>query len=106
MTRLSGFALSAVVVTASAVTFGQAAPSRTISILSTNAIVGPLTTIVEEHNKGKGPQIKVEFDTSPSINRRFAAGTITGVNVLVAANGTVDQAIKDGKAIADSRVRV
>ena len=78
----------------------------TISVLATNAIVGPLTTIVDENNKGKGPQIKVEFDTSPSINRRFAAGAIKGVNVLVAANGTVDQAIKDGKAIADSRVRV
>jgi molybdate transport system substrate-binding protein len=106
MTRLSAFALCAVVVAAGTDTLGQGAPSRTISILSTNAIVGPLTTIVEEHNKGKGPQINVEFDTSPSINRRFAAGKIAGVHVLVAANGTVDQAIKDGKAIADSRVRV
>ena len=91
---------------AGVLTFAQAQPSGTISVLATNAIIGPLTTIVEEHNKAKGPQIKVEFDTSPSINRRFAAGTITGVNVLVAANGTVDQAIKDGKALADSRVRV
>ena len=89
---------------AGAVGLAQTPPA--ISVLSTNAIVGPLTTIVEEHNKGKGPQIKVEFDTSPSINRRFAVGTISGIHVLVAANGTVDQAIKDGKAIADTRVRV
>ena len=87
-------------------TAGLAQSPSTISVLATNAIVGPLTTIVEEHNKGKGPQIKVEFDTSPSINRRFAARTTSGVHVLVAANGTVDQAIKDGKAIADTRVRV
>ena len=85
---------------------GLAQNQPSISVLSTNAIVGPLTAIVEEHNKGKGPQITVEFDTSPSINRRFAAGTISGVNVLVAAKGTVDQAIKDGRAIADSRVSV
>jgi molybdate transport system substrate-binding protein len=106
MTRLSVFALSAAFVTAGGLTFGQGASSGTISILSTNAIVGPLTTIVEEHNRGKGPQITVEFDTSPSINRRFAAGTIAGVNVLVAATGTVDRAIKDGRAIADTRVRL
>ena len=105
MTRISVFTLCAVIVTAVTVTSGQGT-SGTISILSTNAIVGPLTTIVEEHNRGKGLRITVEFDTSPSINRRFTAGTISGVHVLVAANGTVDQAIKDGKAIADTRVRV
>jgi molybdate transport system substrate-binding protein len=85
---------------------GLAQGQSTITVLATNAIVGPLTTIVEEQNRRNGPQIKVEFDTSPSINRRFAAGTIVGVSVLVAAAGTVDQAIKDGRAIADSRVRV
>ena len=82
------------------------APAGAISVLATNAIVGPLTTIVESHNRQSRPPVKVEFDTSPSINRRFAAGTITGVTVLVAAANTVDQAIKDGKAIADTRVRV
>ena len=106
MRRSSVFAICAAVVMAGTLTSGQAPAAGAIAVLATNAIVGPLTTLVEEHNKGKGPQIKVEFDTSPSINRRFAAGTIKGVNVLVAANNTVDQAIKDGKALADSRVRV
>ena len=106
MKRTSMLVLCAAVVAGGTLTFGQAASSGAISVLATNAIVGPLTMLVEQHKRQKGPQIKVEFDTSPSINRRFAAGTITGVNVLVAAAGTVDQAIKDGKAIADSRVRV
>ena len=104
MNRMRALVVALVVCMAGALGLAQNQPP--ISVLSTNAIVGPLTTIVEEHNKGKSPQITVEFDTSPSINRRFAAGTITGVHVLVAANGTVDQAIKNGKAIADSRVRV
>jgi molybdate transport system substrate-binding protein len=77
-----------------------------ISVLATNAIVGPLTAIADEHKKQTGQQVNVEFDTSTSINRRFAAGTLTGVNVLVAADGTVDQAIKGGKALADTRVRL
>ncbi len=104
MNRMRSLAVALSVCMAGAVGLAQSQP--TISVLSTNAIVKPLTTLVGEHNMGKGPQLKVEFDTSPSINRRFAAGTISGVHVLVAANGTVDQAIKDGKAIADTRVRV
>jgi len=104
MNRMPSLVVALAVFVAGAVGVAQSQPA--ISVLSTNAIVGPLITIVEENNRGKGPQIRVEFDTSPSINRRFAAGTITGVHVLVAASGTVDQAIKDGRAIADSRVRV
>lgn len=84
---------------------GGGAPG-TISVLATNAIVGPLTGIVDEYTRQTGRQVKVEFDTSPNINRRFAAGTITGVDVLIAADGTVDQAVENGKAIADTRVTV
>ena len=77
-----------------------------LSVLATNAIAGPLTAIADEHQKQTGQQVNVEFDTSTSINRRFAAGTLTGVHVLVAANGTVDQAIQGGRALADTRVRL
>ena len=77
-----------------------------ISVLATNAIVGPLTDIAEAHKRSTGQQVNVEFDTSTSINRRFVAGTISGVHILVAAAGTVDQAIKDGRGIADTRTRV
>lgn len=83
---------------------GAPAPGG-LSVLSTNAIVGPLTAIVDAEKRAGRP-VNVEFDTSPSINRRFAAGAITGVHVLVAAVPTVDQAITDGKAIASTRVRV
>lgn len=108
MTRTCSFVLSCLVaiVAAEAGAFAQAPrPAGPISVLATNAIVGPLAAIVDEQ-KQTGQQVSVEFDTSPSINRRLAAGTITGVHVLIAAVGTVDQAIKDGKAIADTRVRV
>ncbi len=105
-TRLYVVALTVVITGVLAGASVVAQGTYAISVLSTNAIVGPLTSIVEDLNRGGGPQVKVEFDTSPSINRRLAAGTVTGVNVLVSASGTVDQAIKDGKAIADTRVRV
>ena len=91
-------ALSAIV--ASGVSAIAQAPRQasTVSVLATNAIVGPLTAIADEHKKQTAQQVNIEFDTSTSINRRFAAGTLTGVHVLVAASNTIDQAIKDGKA--------
>lgn len=78
----------------------------TVSVLATNAIVGPLTAIADEHTQQTGQQVNVEFDTSTSINRRFAAGTLSAVNILVAANATIDRTIEGGKALADTRVRL
>ena len=101
---LVGF--SAVVVAGTGTLAQAPRQAGTVSVLATNAIVGPLSAIADEHRRQTGEQVNVEFDTSTSINRRFAAGTLTGVNVLVAANGTIDQAIQGGKALADTRVRL
>jgi molybdate transport system substrate-binding protein len=104
--RLFIVGFSAVVVAGTGTLAQAPRPAGTVSVLATNAIVGPLTAIAEEHKRQTGQQVNVEFDTSTSINRRFAAGTLTGVNVLVAANGTIDQAIQGGQALADTRVRL
>jgi molybdate transport system substrate-binding protein len=107
MTVSRVFVSSGLFVLVAGAILAQAPPQTVaISVLATNAIVGPLTAIADQHRKQTGQQVNVEFDTSTSINRRFIAGSLTGVNVLVAAANTVDQAIKDGKAIADTRVRV
>lgn len=101
------FAVATVTAMPGSSPFAQGArPAGAISVLATNAIVGPLTDIAEAHKRQTGQQVNVEFDTSTSINRRFGAGTLAGVHILVAASGTVDQAIKEGKAIADTRTRV
>jgi molybdate transport system substrate-binding protein len=106
-TRLFIIAGLSALVVAGMSTIAQA-PRRagTVSVLATNAIVGPLTAIADEHKKETNQQVDIEFDTSTSINRRFVAGTLAGVNVLVTGNNTIDQAIKDGKAISDTRVHV
>ncbi|HEX9877368.1 MAG TPA: substrate-binding domain-containing protein [Gammaproteobacteria bacterium] len=110
MIRLRSFVplLGIAVLAAGAVTASaqSADPAGVISVLATNAITGPFAAIAEEHRRQTGQQVNVEFDTSPSINRRFAAGTIAGVQVLIAATATVDQAITDGRADRDTRIRV
>ena len=82
---------------------GTLAQGSAITALATNAITGPLLALAESHKRQTGTQVTVEFDTSPSILRRLAAGEGSGVDVLVTSTVGVDQAIKDGKAIAATR---
>lgn len=89
--------------------FGVATLARqgtSISVVSTNAITGPLLALAESHRRETGTDVKVQFDTSPSIARRLASGDLARVDVLIAATAAVDQAIKDGKAMAGSRAAV
>ena len=75
-----------------------------LTTLSTNAIRGPLLALAEQFKTGSGDTVKIDFDTSTSIARRMAAGE--SADVLVSTTAAVAQAIKEGKAIADSRVYV
>ena len=72
-----------------------------ISTLATLAVEGPLRALAKEFKQQTGNDVNVQVDTSPNITRRLAAGEVP--DVLIAAAGTVDQAIKAGKAVADSR---
>jgi len=81
-------------------------PAATISVLATNAIIGPLTALAEDYRRQTGTEVKVMFETSPAIARRLAAGEVAGIDVLVLATAAADQAVKDGKALADGRVHV
>ncbi len=75
-----------------------------IATLSSNAIRGPLLELAEQFKKSSGDTVSITFDTSTSIARRMAAGE--SPDVLVSTTAAVAQAIKEGKAIADSRVYV
>jgi len=74
-----------------------------VNTLATMAIEGPLKALEKEYQQ-PGQAVKVVFDTSPNINKRLASGEVP--DVLVAQVSTVDQMIKDGKAIANSRVTI
>jgi molybdate transport system substrate-binding protein len=93
-------ALLALLVAVVAVT----ARAAEISTLSTNAIRGPLLALAGEFRQRTGDEVRIQFDTSTSIARRMAGGE--SADVLVSTTAAVEQAIKEGKAIADSRAHI
>ena len=68
--------------------------------LATAAAQGPIQALDKAYQQS-GHAVKVQFDTSPNIAKRLASGEVP--DVLVAQASTVEQLIKDGRAIADSR---
>lgn len=83
----------------------QPGADTAISILATNAITGPLTALAAERAR-TDPRLMLEFATSPSIDARLAAGGTAGIDLLIAATPTVDQAIEAGQANTASRLRI
>jgi molybdate transport system substrate-binding protein len=81
-------------------------PAGAVSVLATNAIIGPLTALADDYRKQTGVEVQLAFETSPAIARRLAAGEVAGVDVLILATAAADQALKDGTALDGSRVHV
>ena len=71
-----------------------------LSTLATLAAQGPLAAL-EKAYQPSGQAVTVQFDTSPNITKRLAAGEMP--DVLVASAATVDQMIKEGRAVAATR---
>ena len=89
-----------------AVTIAMGAPlsAAGISTLASGATQGPLEQVAKAFEQQSGHRVTIQFDTSQNIARRLAAGEAP--DVLIASVAGVDQAIKDGKAIAGTRAPV
>jgi molybdate transport system substrate-binding protein len=74
-----------------------------LSILATAAAQGPVQTL-DKALQQPNQAARVQFDTSPNIAERLAAGETP--DVLIAQAATVDQLIKDGRALAATRASV
>jgi molybdate transport system substrate-binding protein len=74
-----------------------------LSVLATAAAQGPVQALDKAFQQQNGAA-KVQFDTSPNIAKRLAAGETP--DVLIAQAATVDQLIKDGRALAATRTPV
>lgn len=75
-----------------------------ISTLASGATQGPLDQVAKTFEQESGHQVAIQFDTSQNIARRLAGGETP--DVLIASAAGVDQAIKEGKAIAATRAPV
>lgn len=80
------------------------ASAAEISALAAAAVQGPLLILVDSFKQQAGHTVTVQLDTMPNIARRLAAGETA--DVLIATAAGMDQAIKDGKALTDTRLTI
>jgi molybdate transport system substrate-binding protein len=75
-----------------------------LSTLATIAVQGALPGLVADFQRETGNSVTVGWDTGPNIARRLLANE-TG-DVIVAPVYVVDQAVRDGRVIADTRATI
>jgi len=78
------------------------AAAQDLAVLSGGSSRGTLTELAQTFQRQSGHAVAVTFDTTPGINRRLGAGE--SPDVLVAATAVIDEAIRSGRAIADTRL--
>ena len=75
-----------------------------IKVLSAGAVEPGLHAFAEQVKRDMGHDLKIQFNTAPQIAKRLAAGEI--YDILISPPAAIEQAIKDGKVIAETRVPV
>src|SRR5450432_2303823 len=73
-----------------------------VRILSAGAAESAMEPFAQLVKRANGDEIKAQFNTTPQIVQRLAAGD--EFDILIAPPDTISQAAKDGKVAADSRV--
>ena len=75
-----------------------------IKVLSAGAVEPGLQAFAQIVKRETGHDLKIQFNTAPQIAKRLAAGEV--YDILVSPPAAIEQAVKDGKVVADSRVPV
>ncbi len=75
-----------------------------IKVLSAGAVEPGLHAFAEQVKRDLGHELKIIFNTTPQITKRLAAGEV--YDILILPPAPIEQAVKDGKAVAATRVPV
>ncbi len=75
-----------------------------IKVLSAGAVEPGLHAFAEQVKRDTGHDLKIQFNTAPQIAKRLAAGEV--YDILLSPPAAIEQAIKEGKVIAETRVPV
>ena len=75
-----------------------------VKVLSAGAVEPGLEAFAERVKREMGHELKIQFNTAPQIAKRLAAGEV--YDILISPPAAIEQAAKDGKVAADSRVPV
>jgi molybdate transport system substrate-binding protein len=82
----------------------NSAVAADIKVLSAGAVEPGVHAFAEQVKREIGHDLKTQFNTAPQIAKRLAAGDV--YDILISSPAAIDQALKDGKVVADGRVRV
>ncbi len=75
-----------------------------IKVLSAGAVEPGIEAFAHQLKRDTGHDLKILFNPAPQIAKRLAAGEV--YDILISPPAAVDQALKDGKVVAEGRVRV
>lgn len=75
-----------------------------VKVLSAGAVEPGLHAFAQQVKRDTGHELKIQFNTAPQIAKRLAAGEV--YDILISPPAAIEQAVKDGKVAADSRVPV
>src|SRR3990172_3778316 len=72
-----------------------------IRVLSAGSVEPGLHAFAGQVKRDLGHDLRIQFNTAPQIAKRLAAGEV--YDILIAPPAAIEQAIKDGKAVAGTR---
>jgi molybdate transport system substrate-binding protein len=75
-----------------------------IKVLSAGAVEPGIEAFAHQLKRDTGHDLKILYNTAPQIAKRLAAGEV--YDILISPPAAVDLALKDGKVVAEGRVRV
>jgi molybdate transport system substrate-binding protein len=75
-----------------------------IRVLSGGAVEPGLEAFAQQVRREMGHQLKIQYNTAPQIAKRLAAGEV--YDILISPPATIEQAIKEGKVVSDTRTPV
>lgn len=77
------------------------ATAAEVRVLSAGAVEPGLHAFATQVKRDLGHELKILYNTTPQITKRLAAGEVYDIVILPPA--AIEQAVKDGKAAADTR---
>jgi molybdate transport system substrate-binding protein len=75
-----------------------------IKVLSAGAVEPGIEAFAHQLKRDTGHDLKILYNTAPQIAKRLAVGEV--YDLLISPPAAIDQALKDGKVVAEGRVRV
>ncbi len=80
------------------------ASAAEIRVISGGAVEPGLEAFRQFVKRGTGHELKILYNTAPQIAKRLAGGEV--FDILISPPATIDPALKEGKVIAETRVKV